>query len=195
MLTHSYPLEDGLHAGLGATLVTMGIRGGHPGLVNIRRVPTASLPHQGVTSARATLRVTSRGLTFPSPLICARVPDQKPRGDFVFRLLRTAYACWCQSLLGSGPSRFHLGESLSNCLAPFPGGAPWCTWPYLGSTQRPSPTVVRLAIPQVARSSPGLPHPIGLADLPAARHSVCPAEPTTVRTHTSDPLTGGQCLP
>ncbi len=62
---------------------------------------------------------------------CAR---PQPSRRLRLSLLRQVFAGCCQSLLGVGPSRRDLCESVGTCLDPYPGGLLRCSCPFLPGT-------------------------------------------------------------
>ena len=76
---------------------------------------------QGVTSRAGTSRIPSAGATPPSSLLQAHAPILNPPTAYGRGLDRRVFAGCCQPLLGVGPSRRCLCESVSACLNPYPG--------------------------------------------------------------------------
>ena len=85
------------------------------------QVPRASLRAQGVTSHTGTSRIPSAGTTPRSSLLQAHAPILNPPTAYGHGLGRRVFAGCCQPLLGVGPSRRCLCESVAACLNPYPG--------------------------------------------------------------------------
>jgi hypothetical protein len=88
-------------------------------------MPRAPLPARGITSHAMASHTMSEGITPPSQLLRAHAPDHNPPPKFrAPHLYPVVFAGCCQPLLGDGPSRRSLRESVSACLALYPGASP-----------------------------------------------------------------------
>lgn len=92
-----------------------------PGTQGGRQAPRAPSRAQGVTSRAGTSRIPSAGSTPPSSLLRAHAPVLSPPAAYGHSLGRPVFAGCGQPLLGVGPSRRYLCESVSACLNPYPG--------------------------------------------------------------------------
>src|SRR5919108_2342840 len=87
-----------------------------------RQVPRAPLPGRSFASARAMSCIASKGVTLSSSLLRAHAPAQLPSAYFSLGLVWRIFAGDYQLLLGVGPSRRYLCESLLGCLDLCHGG-------------------------------------------------------------------------
>ena len=75
--------------------------------------------------------ISSEGVTPPSSLLRTHAPDPIPSRLIRFPLFDGSLQVVGQSLLCIGPSRCYLLRSFRRCLDPYPGGFPWCSYPFL----------------------------------------------------------------
>lgn len=118
MLTHIHPSAPWFASKVAPTMSPGPTVSGYSGG---RQAPRAPSRAQGVTSRAGTSRIPSAGSTPPSSLLRAHAPVLNPPAAYGHSLGRPVFAGCCQPLLGVGPSRRYLCESVSACLNPYPG--------------------------------------------------------------------------